>query len=330
MSDLIAARTRTLRFIACGGTAINLLRNYRDNKPKDSDALSEEHYSYVDTSIANLKGVSNDEVYLLQGVDGSGSDRPKNAKAIKTALPEIMVKHGAADFNIVIFSAAGGTGSVAGPMILEHLLGDKKNAIAIVIGSHDSLKRTTNTIGTLQGLEAAVARLGRPIVMHYKENELDKPHAVNNRGPQFVMQTVSMLTSGKNDHLDSADVNNLFNFHTVTHHAPSLAMLNVYANAEQLTEKVKAPIAFAALVRDSEEVVPQLGPDYDTVGYLPSSKTAYDNSFYFVVTTDALAGVFTELNSKRENATKQQKVQAKTTSLLGGDTKHDEDTGLVF
>lgn len=333
MSELITHKTRTLRFYAAGGTAINLLRAYIENRPQDLTLLADEKYSYIDTSIANLTNVKAEDVYRLQGVDGSGKDRPKNAAAIVDALPDILLNHPAADFNIVIFSAAGGTGSVAGPLMLENLLKEGKNACAIVVGSHDSLKATTNTIGTLQGLEGAVGRLERPVVMHYKENDLDQPHSTNNTSLLGVMQTLSMLVSGKNAHLDSADVNNLFNYHTVTHHQPALAMLDVYGEAAPLLEasKAKRPIALAALLRTSEEVVPRINPDYDTVGYLPEGvKPAPEHSFYYVVSTTALDGVFTELNSKRDLAEKQKQVTSKPTSLLGKGVEADKKSGLVF
>lgn len=335
MSDLITATTRSVRFYACGGTAVNLLRGYRENQPTDKDVLAEEKYSYIDTSQANLVNVSLSDTYLLSKpdgskIDGSGGDRSKNAAIFKKALPDILLNHEPADLNVVIFSAAGGSGSVSGPLLLEKLLSDDKTVVCVVIGSHDSLKRTTNTINTLQGLELVVSRTGRPVVIHYKENDLTKPHSVNNLAPQFVMQTLSMFASGKNAHLDSADVRNLFDYHVVTHHTPGLAMLDVYADAGELVEKVKKPIALAALLRSQEEVVPQVDPDSDTVGYLPAHKTEYKNSFYFVVSTQALGGVFGELNAKRENAAKQKQVQQKATSLLGGNTAADDDTGLVL
>ena len=146
MSDVINVKPRTIRMYACGGAAINQLRAYRDNHPADPEAHGDEKYSFIDTSFANLGGTSVSETFTLKDADGSGSDRRKNAALIKAALPEIMMNHQPGDFNIVIFSLSGGTGSTSGPIILEELLKSGKNAIAITSATFTSGKKSRNAI----------------------------------------------------------------------------------------------------------------------------------------------------------------------------------------
>lgn len=328
--QLIVPKTRSIRFVACGGTGINILRRHRENQTlENSDIRAQEFFSYIDTSVANLHNVNAEEVFVLKDVDGSGKNRPANAAAIKAAIPSIMLQQPACDLNVVIFSAGGGTGSTAGPMILEQLLAEGHAAVAIVIGCHESLKATTNTISTLQGLEIAVQRLGRPIVMHYKENDRNKSNAENDIVPQFVMGMLSVLASGKNAHLDMSDIRNFFDFHKVTHHQPCLAMLDVFAREEDVISEIGHAVTFAALMKDPDSIVPAVQTDYDTVGYLPETTSLHQKSFYFTVTVERLSAVFKTLLEKKAQADKQRQITSSTTSLLGGNIQAD-DLGLVF
>ena len=331
MSDLIQHRTRSLVFYGCGGTAINLLRAHRQDKPLHTNATSDERFVYVDTSIANLRDVSLEDAFIIEGCDGSGKDRPRNAKAVMEALPAILNKHKPGDTTVVVFSTAGGTGSVAGPIILEELLKRGVSVFAIVVGSHASLKATANTIGTLSGLEATVSRVGRPVVMAYRENDPTKSNGDNNAVPLMVMSSLSLLCSGKNGHLDSADVGNLADYHTVTHYKPALSMLDVYVNEEQLIKESNNVIAYAALLKNENEVAPSINPAYDTVGYLPpEASDRYNESFHFTVSSSRLKGILNKLIERRAELESAQSVVERQTSLLGDSAKVDSATGLVF
>lgn len=332
--QLIGIKNRSVRFYACGGQSTNMLRRYRENQALETAAIrAQEHYSFIDTSIANLQNVAVEETFLVTRpdggeIDGSGSDRRANAEAIMASLPSILIQHPPADLNVVCFSAAGGSGSVCAPLLLERLLAEGQTVVAVVTGDHSSLKRTTNTISTLQGLEAAVQRLGRPIVIYYKDNDPTKSHSENDIVPQFVMSMLSVLGSGKNAHLDTADIRNMFDFHKVTHHKPCLAMLDVFAREEDLAE-VKHAVSYASLLRDSESLVPVVPCDYDKAGVLPESTAPHRSSFYFTVTIDRLSGIFKGLLEKKSLADKQRQVNTHTTSLLGNNTQVS-DLGLVF
>ena len=106
--NVITATQREIVYYACGGTGINLTRRYRENAQLESGISAKERFAYVDTSIANLHNVQADEVFKLEGVDGSGKDRSRNAAAVKQNLPSIMLQHQPGDMNVVIFSAGGG------------------------------------------------------------------------------------------------------------------------------------------------------------------------------------------------------------------------------
>lgn len=318
--------TRTIRYYAAGGTGINLLRSHRESAVLSQEiGVAEELFSFIDTSFANLHNVERNETFTLKGVDGSGSDRPKNAAAIKKALPEIMLANPAADMNVVIFSSAGGTGSVAGPIILEELLRQGKSLVAIVIGSHTTVKRTTNTIGTLTGLEKTSEAVGRPIVMYYYENDLTKSDADNNIKPSFVLGSLGTLCSGHNKAMDSSDIANALDYNNVTHHEPGLAMLNVVTKTEDVKGSV---ISYLALLKDEEQIPPHFEADYDKTGYMPADVRT-QNNFYYTVSTEPLSELFDALVKKREKIAAQKQV-GKVATKLGGASTYVDETGLVF
>jgi hypothetical protein len=329
--SLIQAKTRTVMFYACGGPGTNLLRSHRHDTPLHTEAIADEKYCYIDTSFANLSGVNTEDTFVLEGLDGSGSDRPRNAKAIKAAMPAIMNQFKPGDVNIVAFGADGGTGSVAGPIIVEELLAKGKKVFLIVSGGHNTLKATANTIATLTGLESVIGRVNRPVVMMYRENDLSKTNADNNVVALMTMSALSLLCSGKNRQLDGADVGNLVDYQAVTHFKPSLAMLDVYVNEEQLIKEVTAPIVHIALLKSENEVMPALSAAYGKYGYLPEEASErYKESFHYIVSNSRLKGVLSRLVERREELESTQRVIDKQTSLMNDNVKVDDETGLVF
>lgn len=326
--DILSPKVRSVRFYSAGGTGINLLRRYRENQPLERrEIYADERYSYIDTSMANLRNVSLENVFILEGVDGSGSDRRRNAEAIQKAVPSILIAHPPADMNVVIFSASGGTGSVAGPLLLEAILAEGKSAVCLVIGTHESTRQTDNVINTLQGMELAVNRLNRPIIMHYAENDPLKTFGENDIRPQFVMGALSVLCSGRNGHIDSADVANLFDFHRVTHRTPSLAIIDVFAREEDLKDRSQA-LGYISLLKTEDEVAPRIAVEYSKTGYLPTT-TEPRNSFYYLVCTERLNKVFATLQDRKKQSAMQKRVTNTTSSLIDDGAKVDS-TGLVF
>lgn len=325
----IELKHRSIQFIACGGAGINAIRRYRENHPHNQEALAAESYVYVDTSIANLEGVAADEAFLIEGADGSGSDRAKNAMAIKSAIPDLMMKYRPADVLVVVFSLAGGTGSAAGPMILEALLAAGHTAIGVCTSTHDSTRRTKNTVGTLTGLEQAVKRLNRSIVIVHKENDRKLSLVENDLEVVYSLGCLSVLASGRNGSLDSADIRNLFNFDTVTHHNPMLAELRIFPSEEKLLEAHTRVLAIASLLKDEKSTPPDIKADYDTTAFQPLN-SGFSNSLYFAVTSEGLKKRFEELRKMRDDVSLLEKTQAPIASISSGKEVVDKDTGLVY
>lgn len=329
--QLIAPKARTVCHIGLGGTGINMVRSYRETQSLDNKAfLANEAFFYVDTSLANLNNVAIDEVYLLPKADGSGADRSKNAREFYAKLPEIMLKLPKADHYVLSFSMSGGTGAAGGPLLLERLLAEGHSAC--MAGSYDtsSNKRITNFIGAVQGLQMAVDRIGRPIALSLVENDPKKSLSENNVVPKFVINALSYLMSGKNDHLDSADINSFFDFHKVTHQKPGLALLEAFVREEDI-QSIGHAISYAALMNSHDVSAPRIPCDYDTVGFLPSTEADSKRSFFYTLSAERLNVLLERMTELQGNVEQQKKVTSTATDVtrsLAGQV--DDVTGLVL
>jgi hypothetical protein len=137
-----------------------------------------------------------------------------------------------------------------------------------------------------------------------------------------------MLGSGRNKALDSADIQNMFDYHLVSHNKPGLAMLDVFTKPEDLAKAAARPIAYISLLTGEDQVGPQVDADYDKTGYLPGD-TGSKNNFFYTVSVDHLSSLFERLNKLKANIALQKQSQQATTQLSDAKTV-THATGLVF
>lgn len=322
MSNLITATRRTVNFIAAGGTGANILRGYGENLPHNNHLLADERHVYVDTSLSNVIGVDADKVYHIRKpdgtvMDGAGGNRAAVYAAAVAALPDIMSKFPPAEKNYFVTSLTGGSGPTITHAMVKWLHDNGHHAAIVAVSSNESYKRIDNFIKTLTGYESVVAATKRPIVIALFENDESRTREENNVGPQFAISALSILSSGMNDSLDSADVSNVFDYHTVTHFAPGIALMRVTSDAEKLRDMPGPLAAYAAVARNRDETIPKLPAAYDTAGYMRGDEGAYDNSFYFGVSTSAATELFKDLIKQRDELERNKQVTQPVASLLG-------------
>lgn len=329
MSSLINLEKRSVSFIAIGGAGTEAQRGYRDNHPRHHSQLANEVFTYIDTSPSNLAGVDGKTAYLIPGFDGAGGDRAKVAAAFQEHLPQIAMKHPFEKVVVLTFAASGGSGAAGGPIVTRYLLEKGHRVFLNLIVSHDSFKRTNNSFLTISGLQALPAELKRSLVVTITENDPTKPHSDNNVVPQFVLGALSMLNSGLNHGMDTADLDSFCDFHNVTHHQPSMVLLDVVVDVKKIADLPKPLIAIASLLAHRDQRAPQIDTDYDTFGYLPpiednahlgdDAEKSY-GSFYFLISTAGLAPHFKRLTEQRNRAQMQKQVVATPVLLDAGQT----------
>lgn len=287
-----AKSKNTLRIWGAGGAGANLL-NLIDI-PSDATGFPDTKYTIVDTSKSNLDKdqSSKSNVYLIPGVDGSGKERRFAHAVAAEHIDQILLDNPIADFNIIIFSLSGGSGSVIGPLLLEALIKRGHSVVALVITSTASAieaKNAHDTIGTLQNL--STKKLKKPIAISFHENS---PKTNRQSVDDIIINSVkslALLVSGANHELDKKDINKWLHFDKIP---PHLVDLIIYLSDgdQKLIENVTA-ISIANLLPDKQVQELSLGQQYSCVGYCPMSTqeaTVHKiPSMHFILTNQFLA-----------------------------------------
>ena len=72
-----------VKLYACGGGGINIGHLFEQHRGKSEAGFAQIDVTYIDTSRSNVKaGITADNLYLLEGLDGSGKLRAENHKVI--------------------------------------------------------------------------------------------------------------------------------------------------------------------------------------------------------------------------------------------------------
>lgn len=318
----------TVRLYCAGGAGINIGKKYGGNLP-DRIGSAKLMTCYIDTSKTNLHDVPDPEnVFVLPELDGSGKVRKENHEAIAQMVPRILKDYPAGDFNIVVFSASGGTGSVAGPLIVAELLTRGENAIAVVIGSEESVITSTNTFNTLKSLDHIARSKGVPVVMHYTNNDRGIKRSDVDKEAMFVISSLTVLASRQNKELDSMDVANWLNFTKTTSVPAQLAKLNVYGSSEEVDSKATESFTMAALLLDEDEIQPNHKPEYSCAGYFRQEAAMVANLF-FTIETEGLRGVLSHLNSLATEAKEIKAARVEGPAFVSGN-EEVSSTGLIL
>lgn len=257
-----------------GGTGTNLGINFMSNLGHTTTGFATLEPYFIDTSRSNLHPViTDDRFYLVESSDpnfeGSGKKRDSNYKAISESMKSMLQDFKPSAFNIVVHSGAGGSGSVAGPVLVSELLKRDIPVIALVVGNTSSLIEVRNTLNTLKSYESISKTRKKPVIVGYLENGQDYTRKEVDQYMQTMIVSLSSLFSGDNRELDSEDLYNFLNFNEVTSYEPHLAAIRFSPEVMKL-EKGETLLTLASLANDVENTEGGVPVTYQAVGYIPS------------------------------------------------------------
>lgn len=321
---------RLTRIYACGGAAINITAAQKDQH--DQLGFSDLSVSRIDTSDKNIKpGMSPNSVYILENADGSGKERKHNYKAIVASLEQILAMHKPGDYNIVMMSASGGSGSVIGPVIIGELLKRKIPVVALVVGTIGSETETQNSINTLKSLAGVSEAQKAPLVMsyfpvnqHFDQREVDKQ----------VLTTMTLLLNlfdSKNIEIDYKDIVNFLNYTNTRNTRPGLVGLETYNDDELQTIAGTSPLSMASVFKDDNRPFLPVTPDYHATGTRDQDMKDERMQFnaHYVITSAPVKMAFEDLNKRMKQITDQQHTRGQNFNLLG-DGDQGDDNGMFL
>ena len=265
---------KKLNVYGCGGTGTNIIASL--TLSDEAIGLPLTAYSTIDTSRSNFHEhkIHQGETYILPGLDGSGKDKSIAYKNAVDKIDDILLQMPPGDFNIVVFSGSGGSGSVIGPLIVEELLKRDQLVFVILVVSTESLKESLNsygTIGTLSNIASKIVK--KPILCSFHDNARSSKLDVNARIANEI-KALAILSSGFNLELDKKDIGNFCNYNKVTAIGPQLVDLTILTTDSDNTpsEEINwSVISTISLLRNASVPELSVGQLYSSVGYLPIS-----------------------------------------------------------
>ena len=307
----------SLSIYGCGGTGANLVQNFvtLDNKP-GKPFFAPAVLNVFDTSHSNVVEKDNINRFIVPGLSGAGKERAYAYKGVNDHVVSTLNEHRPSDFNIVVFGAAGGSGSVLGPLVAQELLTRGASTICIVIGTTGSEKETNNTIKTLQSLQTMAMNghtNGRPIPMIYLENgnvrgvdfddDYRSPRTEVDLAFNKAIRRLGVLMSGNHAGLDKTDLINWLDYSrthaTIPAQLTELRVFNDLSDMEPLKGKVTGT---ASLLHGYDDPQPELNQPYGCEGHMDSAIYDFDEvqRHYFALTPHRIRQIFSALEDVRQ------------------------------
>lgn len=319
--------TGKVRLYLAGGMAANV--GFPLYKAPTPAGYADVNACFIDTSLSNIrdkvgKDIKDEDIFILDDVDGSGKLRSSNAGKIQENIKSIIHKYPPEDVNIVLFSLSGGSGSTTGTLIMKELLEKEQTVVAVVVGSEESKITIENTVKSLQSLDHVSRMVHKPVVVAWYHNCNATPRTANDQAITQLINALTILCSKANNELDTADVANFINHQKVTSVQEGISFLYVTADREQ-AEKVEYPISSASLYTDPGVTPAAITPEYSCVGFTPK-EVIQSNELHFIITQSDVKPTFDKLNKRLAEFTESSSARV-TSSSLGGEAN---ESGLVF
>lgn len=336
------SKSNKVRIYGCGGAGIN--RAMAIVGIEHGIDCAEFNAVALDTSSSNFdrNNLTLPTYQLKTGVtadgseaEGSGGVRKSNYPAIAASIKEMLGSHPPSVFNVVIFSASGGSGSVIGPLMIRELNRRGLPTIAVVIGDDNSLLATMNTLKTMQSLDAIAIATRRPVVMSYHQNSPDVSRTDVDKDINSVMGSLSILLSGNNHGMDTQDMINFIQYNNVFEDSePHLATMHVIMD-EGDWNLIGHPISVASIYRNPNTEHKRIDTDYHTTGYfdLPNGIP----EIHYTVSTEevskeisSLGGRIDDLHHMRAESAERERVAREAASkAAGGDVIVTDDDMVI-
>lgn len=315
-----------------GGAGINVVQRcieFWGESKYEVDRVCNYNHAFIDTSSSNVKkGMNEDNVYILPNLDGSGKKRDENHLEISNVIKEVLVKHKPLDFNIVLFSLSGGSGSVIAPLLISELLSRNIPVIAVCIGSDESVLTANNTLKTLKSLEVIAKKNDKALNFIYQYNERGMPRGKADKAIEGYLSGFRFLFSGKNEELDSQDLINWLDFTKTTSLSPQLGLLEVYSSSDDVVANHPNPVSVASLYTDKDVHGLTAVPEYHCAGYTDLTSCHVDQ-LHFVIDVKDVPTIAKKIDKTLNQQKEVAESRLSQNNLVSSKDKI-EDSGLIL
>lgn len=269
--------TGKVRFYWCGGTGLN---NGVQFNPKDTRNV------FVDTGRGNLvDDIPSNQLFITEKTAGAGGDRKYIYPLVKGQIATILDRFEPADFNVVIHSGSGGSGSVLGPLIHGKIKEAGKSVISVVvIDTDDNNKAIQNVQDTNKSYEGIGASLGLPPIIFPVYNKAGVSFNEINNEVIYAVESLAILGSQQNHRIDLKDVLNWSNYSSQSGTQPCLSALYIEARRAD-ANTIKEPLAVISLYENPADEIP-FGAAYSRkAGFSEKGVLGKTQQLHFVINT---------------------------------------------
>ena len=319
----------TIKIYGAGGCGINMASKFNNFGQKDG--LPNIEVVYLNAGAGDFpEDATEEQCKNLTDTEGSGKVRNFNAPVIAQKTPDILTTHAPATFNIIVFSAGGGSGSTIGPLLSREMVRKEIPHVIIVIGDNGSDKHAVNTYKTYLTLEHINQCLKLPIVLSWHKNCVETPRSVVDKNVHDEILNLAKLASGHNRELDTRDLAN-WGYYTRANEdlIPQLSLLTVTTDASAVS-KIKNPLSVAHLMKVDSPLPKDFIPVVYFPAFLPETETTNENGIYYVISTDEISDLSKTVLEDHLKMSEMTKARIKANPKLVKETDTVSEDGLIF
>lgn len=325
----------TIRLYACGGAGTNIgIQLARKLGEQREVGFGQLDVAILDTSKSNLRdGVPVKDVYLIDGLDGSGQIRRDNHSEIAPRVRDMLQTFKPAGLNIVLSSGGGGSGSVIGPEIVSELLARDQMTVVILIGDKSTGKFTENTLNTLRSYDNISNARAMPVVMAYFELGNGRTRGDIDRDIETLIIRLTALFSRENAELDSRDLFNWLRYDRPTGIKAQLSALSIEDADDEEVEETGHVFSVATLAAEGGDTSYHRRPEYQCVGFLPSAAKEHVTRkapVHFVISEGRFHDHADRLSKALREVTAEREARVGRTSTLNSNNGQATTSGLIL
>lgn len=213
--------SRKITIVGAGGFGTEILAKFMQSELGQATA---EHLipMIIDTSDSNFDRFRTEpwfkdvKIHLTPGTDGGGKVRAANVGPL-TDLVTNLVNNGTFEdegAKIIIYSAVGSSGGIAGPELACQLTAKKKSVFNMVLEVDESIQDLENTIKVLRTLQFRASQTTRHNNVFWGTNRFNGVIRQSEADENFLfnLQDLVTLSHPDNDKIDSRDLNSFLNW----------------------------------------------------------------------------------------------------------------------
>lgn len=260
-----------LRAYCVGGCAINVGSLWHQSL--QTLPVAKVNFVGVDTSNNNRPDNDAFPVERPANTRGGGKLRGLNRDVIPELVEQVVMKHKPGDFNIVIFSGGGATGSSAGPYLVRRLMELGIPVVSLIVLDRSSDTEFENTVNCMRSMDGQRKYFQMPVVMDLIENDESLTRGEVNKQIVDRLNLLSIFLTDEHEESDFEDVSNLLNYSKVIEIPPALTRIDFY-DAETIDRRIGQAVASFSLYENRDDVRSiKIGKAYRVTGVMkPNTK----------------------------------------------------------